>query len=273
MRAPFYWIWAEHIKGSRDFAQILNGAAVDCPNLSVQGLIESYGREGEAYQDAFDACFCEEIFLPLVPELEGEWIRVTNQTVFETGKFYDVTWASDKPPFKKARYNTGAYVSGTIFTTSNGRELGSAGYRPTYYREVAQNPEPYIPPGWILFATQKPYDGATCDFCDSFDGPTCAGSEIQTAEYQEWISHPGGEATANAGPGFVDEHGFPAYEDPIWWRYHEEPLEAVQYYAKVVGIDEAPKWSGSIGEISPEPWVPPSSTPTPSEGDDYYATI
>jgi len=219
----------------------------DTEPYSTEWLINTNGKEGESYQDAFDACFCEEMFVPLVPELEGGWISVTPETIFEG---FD----------------------------SEGEMVKD---RPTFWRAVkAIVPEPKeVPYGWIPYSdVKKPYDGATCDFC--YGREQIENMEWQTAKYREWISHPGGEATTNAGPGFVDEHGFPAYEEPLWWRYYQEPIPQMNY-AKVVAVDEAPKWidpetqklSASQYPRTPDECYPPGSKLTSSEDEDYYATI
>jgi len=245
---------------------------------STEWLINTNGKEGESYQDAFDACFCEEMFVPLV--LDSGYLPVDSSSSFRMGSDYEITWwptveeAIAKSGFVKAIVSMKNLNMIFSYWDEDKGIMEQTTQLPTFYKPRADLPEPKkeVPDGWIPWSdVKKPYDGAICDFCYDLS------MDIYTAEYRNWISHPGGEATANAGPGFVDEHGFPAYEEPIWWRYHEEESGAI-----------------SIGQISPEPWVPlqgsdydidkqyprtpgecfpPGSKPTSSEDDDYYSTL
>jgi hypothetical protein len=189
MRAPLYPSWLES-EGSRDFAKLLNRVSAESSAISVGHLVEYWGKEGESYQDAFDACFCEEIFVPL--DKEG-WLTVTDETMFQVGVEYEVTWwptieqiglnGYTRTPYKWDSGEIG-FQSETQFVTT----------RPTFYRlpkegtSEPDNSSKYLLGGWIPWADKKkPYDGATCDLCSYWgdSGP----EEIQTAEYREWISH------------------------------------------------------------------------------------
>lgn len=260
--------------------------------LGTEYLCSSYGKEGEAYQYVFDACFCEEMFVPLAieSELENRWNTVTALTVFEPGGEYEVTWCRAIGDIEERHFNRGIYNTKGYFERREPEHIGEiTGIDPTFWRYPKIIP--YSDHNWVLFGEHKPYDGATCDICYSTQEIT--GQEWQTAEYRQWISHPGGEATANAGPGFVDEWGFPAYEDPIWWRYAEDlpPLPEEKYKAitkeVVDGYIEdamaAPLVVGTKGPeldleeledmfYNPEPYQS-SSKPTSSEDDDYYSTL
>src|SRR6266436_1208951 len=237
----------------------------------VEYICQAWGSDGESYQDVFNDAFCEEMFVPLeetIPELEGGWIPITIKTIFDPVVDYEVTWWPaikdiGKDGFLLCRYNP--YFK-RFYSIRDNKEQ-SAG--PTFYRPVVQElkKEWEAPEGWFELSKQKPFDGATCDFCDEWSGDY-GPLDMQTAEYRHWISHPGGEATANAGPGFVDEHGFPAFEEPVWWRYHEEPLEfesTEPTYSLLTEEGLKAKIEDAMAyPRTPDECLPPSSNPTPS---------
>lgn len=230
MRAPLYTNWIPKTV-VQDFAYVINSAANESSALKIEHLLRTWGREGEAYQYIFDTLFCEEVFVPLAtqPELENGWIKVNMDTIFSPDVEYDVTWSNDirlkTIPYSPVRYfSRGKVVKNTrhshpvlLKSVNNHDEkyAGESSWPPNYYRlaPVVQA-IPHPDHNWVLLAEHKPYDGATCDLC--YSSQEITDQEWQTAEYREWISHPGGETTANAGPGFVDEYGFPAYEEPIY---------------------------------------------------------
>lgn len=131
---------------------------------------------------------------------------------------------------------------------------------------------------WVPYNIMQPKSEGDYYTCTHDEGP----NDTVVRTYKDWISHPGGDSRANAGPGFIDELGHPMSDEIEYWREITEEFE-LELETKRTPLSSIK----STNNAEFLPYVADNATinstfgitqplknePSSDLDDDYYATI
>lgn len=99
-RGPFYGTLSDELRTDlpTEFWKPFYADSFNLGTLIPEYLLGIYGKDGETYQEAFDACFSEEMFIPLTAhqtQVPAGWVLASEKAPLKNGEIILISFESD----------------------------------------------------------------------------------------------------------------------------------------------------------------------------------